>query len=136
MASSSFSLMQKTVAIALLPFLALGRGDLSGKSSENAATTQLFTTANYEMNLHLWNVKEGSIWKIVGDLEMKFTDVGKAIGGGVCIGFPPIVEVETVVEAEPETAAEGETKTETTDDGGRLRALAEDEKFDCLQFGM
>ena len=90
------SLMMATI----LPLLAAGRGDLSGKDSDNAVTSQLISDKNYEMNLHLWNVKNGDIWTIAGDLELKVTDVARAIGGGFCIGFPPaIVEVGEDAEA-------------------------------------
>ena len=40
------------------------------------------------MNLHLWNAKAGTIWKMNGDIDLAVTNVGSAIGGGLCIGFP------------------------------------------------
>ena len=104
------SLMMATI----LPILASGRGDLSGRDRDNATTTQLFSTSNYEMNLHLWNERIGSIWMMAGDLEMKVTNVAENFGGSVCIGFPDAPVVEGEEEAVEDTA----------------------NRFDCLSFGI
>lgn len=40
------------------------------------------------MTLHVWNEKSGSIWKVVGDLEIEVSNVGDKIGGGVCLAIP------------------------------------------------
>ena len=76
--------------------------DLSGINRENAATTKLFTTSMFEMDLSLWNERTTNttvvtnsteidgrgIWKLQGDLTFRTKSSNSSIWGGVCLGFP------------------------------------------------
>ena len=121
----------------ILPILAAGRGDLSGKDRENASTTQLLSTSNYEMNLHLWNIKDGSIWKMAGDLEMKATNIASAISGVVCIGFPDARRRELADEEQDGDNPDNyeEPVEEVVEEPAALGYDPEN-RFDCLAFGI
>ena len=39
------------------------------------------------MNLHFWNYKQGTIWQLLGDIDLEVANVSSNIGGGFCIGL-------------------------------------------------
>ena len=75
-------------AAAMVSALAMGRGDLTGTSEADAVTSIIMDNETYSMHLHLWNVKDGSNWKMMGDIEIKATNIQPNVRGSVCIGQP------------------------------------------------
>jgi len=55
-------------AAAMVTALAMGRGEFTGTSEADAVTSIIMKNDTFEMYLHLWNIKDGDNWHMMGDV--------------------------------------------------------------------